>query len=187
MEKGIHTYEFKVDGSALKTGEAKISLDYNDPLQEAGEPVLFAYYYNDLNKKIWIDEINHIEYNWENHNITINIAPYITLKKTEDKLKLNNIIFVNLASNLHNKYRHYHDFNINLRSNEIILQDWTVANNPEENLIANYESAHYIYDVQEKNDWAKGKVKQIFATLDDSNSLIYYLDEDLSDPNGWAN
>jgi hypothetical protein len=182
MEKGIHTYQVIVNS----TSQEQINIEYNEVLMDGPEPIIFAYYYNDAEEKVWIDETEHITYNSQTRIIIIKTAYYLTDIDLEDRLHKGDIIYVELASNLHNKYRHYHDFDINLRTDDIILLDWTATNDPENTLIANYESPHFIYDVQEGSDWAKGKVKQIYATLDESTSLRYYLDEDLADPNGWA-
>ena len=75
---------------------------------------------------------------------------------------------------------------MNLETDVITLLNWTTAQSPEDTLMANYESSHFIYDTDPYTATSKGKVQQIFAILNETNSLIYYVTEDLNDAiNGW--
>jgi len=178
MEKEILTYTFEIPS----TGDsAEFNLEYNAPMDLGGDPALYAHYYDKEDKRVDIKD-QYVNYNFNSHILTISNLDEIRrhMKEGDD------IIYLESAVDSLNKYRDYHNFDINLRNDEIILHSWDVADNPQDNLIVNLESEYLVYDIEERSDWAKGKVKQIFATLDESNSLIYYLDEDLDDSeNGW--
>jgi len=92
------------------------------------------------------------------------------------------------TTELHNKYQHYHEFQIDLTTNRVMLTNWTVGQAQEENLFPNLESTHLIYDMDPQEAISHGIVKQISAFLNCSNKLTYYLSEELNDPgNGWLN
>ncbi|KKK84859.1 hypothetical protein LCGC14_2779110, partial [marine sediment metagenome] len=96
--------------------------------------------------------------------------------------------YVSIFPELHNKYQNYHNLIVDLTNDDIILTNWTVVLDPQNNLIANLESQYFIYDVDPYEAVSKGKVKQIYATINETNELVYYLTEDLNDPvNGWDN
>jgi hypothetical protein len=164
MEKGIHTYQVLVNN----TSQEQIDIAYNEVLMYGAEPIIFAHYYNDADEKVWIDETQHISYNSQSHVITIDTAYYLTQITQADRLKKGDTIYVQLASELHNKYRHYHDFTMNLRTDDITLHDWELSHDTSEYLTANFESAHFIYNVQKDEDAAPGKVSQLYALLDDT-------------------
>jgi len=93
---------------------------------------------------------------------------------------------VEIASELNNLYQHFHSFDINLLTNNITLKNWALAHSQNENLIANFDSNHFVTGAEDDKEQAIGKVNQIYSILDDTNSLTYYLTEELNDPNtGW--
>ncbi|NVM56272.1 MAG: hypothetical protein HWN66_21425, partial [Candidatus Helarchaeota archaeon] len=115
-------------------------------------------------------------------NLNISLTDYYKDRGLENEMT----IYVSLFSELHNKYLNYHDLQVDLTNDNIILLNWTVAQDPDVNLMANLESSHYIYEVDQYKAMSKGKVKQVFAILNNTNSLTYYLTEDLNDPiDGW--
>ncbi len=179
MEKGIRTYEFTIgDDGTIQDHDVSFNLVYNDPMNSMGEPVLFAHYIDTDGDKVYFEEV---DYNYNDHIVTIGNYD----SELHIRLSSSTPIVVEFMADLHNKYRLFNDFNINLETNDIELLGWDMTTNPDDNLMANYESESYIYDEQKGSMMAKGKVKQIYATIDDANDLIYYLDGTLDDTEGW--
>ncbi len=180
LEKGIYSFEFDIEAGE-GVDEYTHDLSGNVPIREFDDtPVVIAHFYNDDQKKCEIAE-KDLLYNFEDNELNVNLSEY------KDKgLGDGRTLFVSIFSELHNKYQHYHNLIVNLTNNEIILANWTMTQAPEDNLIANFESLSFIYNFDLNRTISKGMVKQIYAILNSTNSLTYYLTEDLNDPSGWS-
>ncbi|MFX1257293.1 MAG: hypothetical protein ACFFAN_05515, partial [Promethearchaeota archaeon] len=176
------SFSFEIDD--INDDSVVFDLDYNQPIVENGDtPVLFAYFYTGQYDKVYIDDLHlnveNYDYDYSELKVT-NLSTY--------GLQEGDTIYVDIAAELHNKFQNFHSFDLDLRTDEITLKNWDVGYGSKSNLIANYESANFIYDVSLTSEKAKGKVKQIYAVLGDNNNLTYYLTDDLDDPDqGWEN
>jgi len=178
QEKSILSFEFIVE---TNDDIIEYDLGQNSPsMYPDGTPIILAYFYNSSSERVYIDE-NHLGYDIQTDKLSVNIAPY-----WDQGLVQGTELFVSLYAELQNKYQYYHDFIVNLADDDILLLNWTTTQSPEDFLMVNYESSHFIYDIDPYKAVSKGRVKQIFAILNNTNSLIYYLTEDLNDANaGW--
>ena len=178
LEKSVHSYEF----------EADVSEDFNvfdlgdtSPQKYPDDsPIIVAYFINGTGSQIdfFEEDLEMID----DTKLNVSLSNYYKDRGLENEMT----IYVSLFSELHNKYLNYHDLQVDLTNDNIILLNWTVAQDPDVNLMANLESSHYIYEVDQYKAMSKGKVKQVFAILNNTNSLTYYLTEDLNDPvDGW--
>ncbi|KKM58443.1 hypothetical protein LCGC14_1549300, partial [marine sediment metagenome] len=144
-------------------------------------PMAVAYFINTTGSQVYIGR-QHINLDLQNNKLIINI----TEENKDQGLDLDEKVYVSFYTNLHNKYQYYHSLTVDLTNKQITLLNWTTTQSPEDTLMANYESSHYIYDVDTYERLSKGKVQQIFAILNTTNSLIHYVTEDLNDAtNGW--
>ncbi|KKM68211.1 hypothetical protein LCGC14_1463160, partial [marine sediment metagenome] len=67
-----------------------------------------------------------------------------------------------------------------------IITNWTVAQDPDNNLVANFESNNFIYGASAYESITRGRVKQVYMILNSTNNATYYLTQDLNDAtNGW--
>ncbi|NVM55121.1 MAG: hypothetical protein HWN66_15555, partial [Candidatus Helarchaeota archaeon] len=178
QEKSLYSFEFSINS----TDVLEFNLDAVDPMKDIDDSaVVVAYYYDEIQNKTFVDD-DDLSYDYQTGNLTVDLSGYdVPLgDQVED------VLYVNLFAELHNKYKYYHDFSINLINNEIQLFNWSLAEAPEDLLVPNLESASFIHDIQPDNRVASGKVKQVYAILNASNKMIYHLEEDLNDPvNGW--
>jgi len=177
QEKSILSFEFEVDTTDDTPDIAEFNLERNSPESYPDNtPIVVAFFYNSSDEREYIlDE--HIDF--EDKELKVDISSY-------DDIVHGTKLFVDLFADLHNKYQYYHDLRVDLGNNNITLLNWTTAQSPEDTLMANYESSHFIYDIDPYKALSKGKVQQIFAILNNSNSLIYYITEDLNDAtSGW--
>ena len=156
-------------------------LGNNNPLMDVDEePIVFAHFFDENQQKIKIAP-EHVSYESGELNIT-NIKTDYVGKGLQD----GDIIHVTLYTDQHNKYQYYHDLEVDLTNDQVSLTNWAMALAPEDNLIANFETDHYLYDVDPRESTSKGRVKQVYAIINDTNSLTYYLTEDLNNAtNGW--
>jgi hypothetical protein len=63
-----------------------------------------------------------------------------------------------------------------------------VEQEPENNLAPNFESYYFMFDYDSEDHLSKGMVQEVYSILNNTNTLTYYVSEDLNDPtNGWEN
>jgi len=184
LEKSALTQSFEVK-NPNQYGQVHYYLDYDVPVKDYNsEPVVFVYFYNNSNEKTYLAS-EHIDYKYNTRILTLTVK---SGSKFIYDLSVGDEIHVEIVAEFHNKYQHYHEFQIDLTNNRVILTNWTMAQAPEKNLLANLEMTHLIYDIDPNEAISNGVVKQISALLNSTNSLTYYLSEELNDPdNGWLN
>ncbi|MFX1366679.1 MAG: hypothetical protein ACFFCE_06370 [Promethearchaeota archaeon] len=186
QEKAILTFETILNNGDIANKKVNIELDPNVPQQYSDStPIILASFMNSTGQQEVIDEI-YIYYYSSNNSVTISNLDELS----DGELGENDMITLTIYANYYNKYQNYHSFTVNLATDQITLLNWTTTQHPEDTLMANYESSHFIYDTDPYTTVSRGKVQQIFAILnsskDSTNSLIYYLTEDLNDPyDGW--
>jgi hypothetical protein len=178
QEKSILEYLIDLTETHIQNDEVSHIFGDDTPIKDFDDtPVVVAYFYDSQENKVEISE-QFIQSSFSNITVS-NIG-------TELGLTDEDTIYISIIPELHNKYQPFHDLSINLINDTIILTNWTVAQQPESNLIANFETPYFNYDVKLNETISRGKVKQIYAILNKTNYLTYYLTEDLNDPiNGW--
>ncbi|MHA2336157.1 MAG: hypothetical protein ACXACX_02590 [Candidatus Hodarchaeales archaeon] len=191
QEKSILTISAEIGTTELADGRVIVDLDDTDidPATQDGLPALVVYYINSSGlKEIITDE--YVTYENSENKVTVEYMSYQQTKPGgitfEDTLKFGDTVYISIFPEYNNKYQTFHNFITDLADNEITLLNWTTTQDPANNLIANFESTNFIYDVDPYEDIEKGKVKQVYAILNETNILTYYLTEDLNDAtDGW--
>ena len=178
QEKALLTSIIEIEPVDIQNDRLTYNFGNDKPIQDYDDsPVVVAYFYNSANNKIDIpEEFVYCDFST------------ITIKKISSVLGLTEYdsIHISIIPELHNKYQPFHDIDVNLVDDSTRFTNWVVAQDPKNNLIANFETPYFIYDVDPYEVMSKGKVKQLYATLNNTNYLTYYLTEDLNVPtNGW--
>ncbi|MBA7524585.1 hypothetical protein ES705_16726 [subsurface metagenome] len=178
QEKDILTFSINLTSEDIQNDMVAYDLGYNIPIVDYDNtPVIIAYFYNEINEKVLIPD----DYLYCTFNI-------ITIKEIKSTFALTeeDTINISIFPELHNKYQLFHNLKVDLVNDNIVLTNWTVFQDPQNNLIPNYELPYFIFEVDPYETTSKGKVKEIYAILNETNYLTYYLTEDLNDPiNGW--
>jgi len=179
QEKALLMTTIDIEPKDIQNDHLTYNFGYDKPIQDYDNtPVVVAYFYNEANEKIDIPE-DFIVCDFSTI-IVNNISSIFELTDL-------NSIEISLIPELHNKYQPFYNIDVNLAEDSVIFTNWTVAQDPKNNLIANFEAPYFIYDINPYEIMSKGMVKQLYAILNNTNYLTYYLTEDLNDPiNGWA-
>ena len=88
-------------------------------------------------------------------------------------------IYIEIGANFHNKYKYYHNLELDLTTGDYALINWEVGQDSEANLAPNFESNYFIFDYDSEEPTSKGMVQEIYAILNGSNTLAYYLSESI--------
>ncbi|MHA2253105.1 MAG: hypothetical protein ACXAD7_22265, partial [Candidatus Kariarchaeaceae archaeon] len=183
QEKTFLTFSEELEPGDITNDYIEIDLTSNEPLADSETSVIVAYFINSTGQR----EI--IEDKYVSYSTSTSVANVSSIAEfSESELTSGDIVFAMIMPELHNKYQPFHHIEADLANEVFTLANWTVAQDPENNLIANFESNNFIYGTSAYESITKGMVKQIYAILNSTNNLTYYLTEDLNDAdNGWAN
>ncbi|KKN33509.1 hypothetical protein LCGC14_0803060 [marine sediment metagenome] len=175
QEKSILSFNLEINDIDIINDYITLDLNSNAPLKDESDiPVIIGYYYENNKEMKIFDE--HITFNSNIVNISGISSEYGFMD--------NDTIYISIIPQSYNKYQPFHNLVVDLTNNTIKLTNWEVAQDSENNLIANLESEYFIVDAVRYDSISEGYVKQIYAVLNDTNSLTYYLTQDL-DANGW--
>ncbi|KKL45681.1 hypothetical protein LCGC14_2353190, partial [marine sediment metagenome] len=182
QEKAFLTFSKELKGLDLVNDYVEIDLTSNEPLANSEDTVLTAYFINSTGQREIIED-DYVSYNMVTSMVTINNFEAFT---EEDTLEIGDTIFAMIMPQFHNKYQPFHQINADLVNSIFTITNWTVAQDPENNLIANFESNNFIYGANAYESITKGRVKQVYMILNSTNKATYYLTQDLNDAtNGW--
>jgi hypothetical protein len=170
-EKPIITQEVAIEEDLSKI---TVDLGENLPILSNNEPLIAASLLREDGSLVHI-ESEDLDYNDEKVEVDLNeYRPSI------------GTLYVSVFDELHNKYLYYHDFAMNWETRTTTLANWNTAQSLEDTLLANLESTHFLYGDSVSDDVSQGKVKQVYAILNETNSLTYTISEELSDESGWG-
>ncbi|KKN28626.1 hypothetical protein LCGC14_0852390, partial [marine sediment metagenome] len=184
QEKSFLTFSKEIKGEDLINDHVVIDLASNEPLANAEDTVLTAYFINSTGQREIIED-EFVTYDMGTSIVTISNFDAFT---EDDTLEIGDTIFAMIMAQPHNKIQPFHRISADLVNNIFTIANWTVAQDSENNLIANFESNNFIYGASAYESITRGRVKQIYAILNSTNNATYYLTNDLNDAtNGWKN
>ena len=192
VEKNTLTLDFTLDGHNIYNDVAELYIDYNQPLLDYDStPIIFAYFYNLTGDKSYFEEPD-MTYDSGIGKLSIALKDgygvpnyYFDSITQTGPIGEGNVVFVEIGADFHNKYQYFHNLEVDLTNEDYTLLNWEVAQDPENNLAPNFESNYFVFDYDSESPVEKGMVQEIMAILNETNTLTYYLSEELSDPNGW--
>ncbi|MCP6727617.1 MAG: hypothetical protein KJI69_06420, partial [Patescibacteria group bacterium] len=186
-EKAFLSFQMKVDGTG---NDPVFDLGKNIPEKDIDDTtdVIIAYYYDpasEVEPRVDIDETDII---YSDGELTLDIydngilrAQYHGIIPTET------VIYIDIMPKSENLYQEFYDFTTNIIDGTIDITDWSLNESEAENLIANMDSPHIIFDGEPNENIWDGKVKQIYASINDTRSLTYSITEDLNNATyGWT-
>jgi flagellar hook protein FlgE len=190
-EKSLLSYNFTITKEYNTQTFTIETWDIADDIDD--EKVIVAYYYHDSDddgeQEQEFINIDHIEFSESSGEITFSDLG------TYDEIQ-NSIVYVDILTALQNPHKFYHKGTVNLATQEFTFANWEASDDGK--IIPNYESGtNYPFDMDSFDSiWGiygnyhvntkPGTITQLYALLDDTDTLTYHVSGALNDEaNGW--
>jgi hypothetical protein len=178
IENTALTMEYELETSQ---NSYEIPIDNNEPLLlDDGEPVVFMYSMTE-SKREYIPE------KYFSYATSIVTFDYAGLCADPDHSEASDIdkVYVEVGAQHHSKYLYYHEADVDLLTGEMVMHHWEVKEDAPNTLFADISAPYFLQDTDPSQQWNEGALNRMYAYLNGTNELYYYLSDELSDPNGW--